>query len=610
MRAIEKILIPVSIVALLLIIPFPELETAWQFLNRSLVLSGAAGDFLTYRIVAISAILALLTIFSFSVKYLGSHRLFFAVFGLVLMSSPFFYNNPLSPLRIQVALVLALLCLEGIHTLLVKYKPARVAFLFPLFPSLAIIAVMPFYFLEYAGYAVFVGAFLFFSNTRRVSVTDLNLKAIRPKSLRRAAKKPKQKSKKPSVAKTQTAGPTTEHKSSRPPTPSTVGARAGPSGATALSSPAAAAASSAPVISQSGAASPAPTPPPPAVQAPPVRQVERPSILSRSKRKTRPFRDTGFSDELLPANVPWPGQSDYAKAMQNLEFSIAASYPRMRNAKVAPNPYVKLPGNIVYSSGNYGTIFKLENNGSSQALKCFTRSKPDLNRRYAAISRTLKSHSREGLAFVDFQYLPKAIRTFRNPEIYFPVLTMHWIEGTNLNVFIAEQLRRKDALYDVAVNFLQEMIKIRNAGIAHGDIAGDNIVINSSGRLTLVDYDGMYVPEFSGLKAEEFGHDNFQHPQRGAATYSERLDNFSILVTYLSLLAVAEDPSLWPKYNKGDQDCLIFRKSDFTDPKHSPVMVELSSRRGRIGRLTGLLTDAIHHDPLWGGCDPQNIAKL
>ncbi len=120
----------------------------------------------------------------------------------------------------------------------------------------------------------------------------------------------------------------------------------------------------------------------------------------------------------------------------------------------------------------------------------------------------------------------------------------------------------------------------------------------------------MYVPEFSGTKSPELGHDNFQHPMRTSNSYSERLDNFSILVTYLSLIAVAEDPSLWTKYNKGDQDCLIFRKSDFLDPSRSRVINELTKTRGRAGQLTELLCDAVRRDPLWEGCDPQRLARI
>jgi predicted Ser/Thr protein kinase len=360
------------------------------------------------------------------------------------------------------------------------------------------------------------------------------------------------------------------------------------------------------------------SPPVQAAAAQPVKQAKmthgitvRPEKSKKASGRTAaPAQVDPPADDMVPPNVPWPGQSDYTRAMQNLGFSISAGYPDIRNSKVMPNPFVKQPGNVLYSSGNYGAVFKLENNGTMHALKCFTRSKPDLNRRYFAIDRTLKSLSGKDLAFVDFQYLPKAVRTFKNTTIYFPVLKMHWIEGKNLNTFITEQLGKKGNLKKLAETFIEEMVKIRNAGIAHGDIAGDNIVIDAAGRLLLVDYDGMYVPAFSGFKAQEYGHDNFQHPLRDSNSYSEKLDNFSILVTYLSLMAVAEDASLWDRYNKGDQDCLIFRKSDFLDPPNSKVIRELLSRKGAVRKLTDLLGDALKHDPLWDGCDPQKIATI
>ncbi len=64
------------------------------------------------------------------------------------------------------------------------------------------------------------------------------------------------------------------------------------------------------------------------------------------------------------------------------------------------------------------------------------------------------------------------------------------------------------------------------------------------------------------------------------------------------------------KYNKGDQDCLIFRKSDFTDPANSSVLRDIHKIKGKVSQLADMLEDALRHDPLWSGCDPQQIAKL
>ncbi len=311
----------------------------------------------------------------------------------------------------------------------------------------------------------------------------------------------------------------------------------------------------------------------------------------------------------IPQNVSWPGQSDYSRALQNLDFSISKDRPEIIASRIVPNPFVNTPGNVVYSSGNYGTIFKVQNEHSAHALKCFTRSKPDLSKRYYLISKAI-SRFNDGSTFAAFSYLPKTVRTLKNPAVYFPVLLMEWVDGVNLNTYISNNLETPRKISDIARKFLSVAIKLQNYGMSHGDISGDNIMVNSSGEITLVDYDGMYVPSLKGMNAPENGHDHFQHPVRSAATYGEKLDNFSVLVTYLSLLAVASDPTLWEKYNRGDQDCLLFRKSDFLTPDRSPIISDLLSRKGRIRKLTRLLLESLQHDPLWDGIDPEKLSKI
>jgi Ca2+/Na+ antiporter len=311
----------------------------------------------------------------------------------------------------------------------------------------------------------------------------------------------------------------------------------------------------------------------------------------------------------IPQSVSWPSQSDYSRAMQNLEFSIAKERSEVLTSKVVPNPYVSIPGNVVYSSGNYGTVFKLQNEQSTHALKCFTRSKPDLSKRYYLISKAI-SRFNDGSTFASFSYLPKTIRTLKNPAVYFPALMMEWIDGVNLNTYITSNIETPRKISDIAKKFLSVAIRLQSYGISHGDLSGDNILVNPSGEITLVDYDGMYVPSLKGMKAPENGHDHFQHPNRTTSTYSERLDNFSVLVIYLSLLAVASDPSLWDRYNRGDQDCLLFRKRDFLMPDTSPLIAELLAKKGRIRKLTKLLVEALQHDPLWDVIDPEKLAKI
>ena len=60
-----------------------------------------------------------------------------------------------------------------------------------------------------------------------------------------------------------------------------------------------------------------------------------------------------------------------------------------------------------------------------------------------------------------------------------------------------------------------------------------------------------------GWTASEVGHQHYQHPKREAQHFDEKLDRFSSLVIYLSLLALAEQPGLWQEYH---DENLLFRQ--------------------------------------------------
>lgn len=308
----------------------------------------------------------------------------------------------------------------------------------------------------------------------------------------------------------------------------------------------------------------------------------------------------------------WPSQGDYQRAFQNLKFSISQKYSDMREGTILPNPNVRVPGNIIYSSGNYGTIFKMSISGKEYAIKCFTKSSRDIQRRYYEISRYLRAaKDKYGIdSIIDFHYLNQCIRTLKDPTFYYPVLKMDWVNGTVLNSFISQNIGKKGAIKSAAENFIKLAIKLHSLKISHGDLAGDNILVTANSTVTLIDYDGMFVPAFSGENAPELGHEHFQHPRRSTADFSENLDNFSALVIYESLLAVEHDPELWNKFNRGDYDCLIFRSSDFKNPGESELFSILLSAGGKVGSLAKLMIKALEHDVLWDQISPQIIARV
>src|SRR3989304_4148483 len=89
----------------------------------------------------------------------------------------------------------------------------------------------------------------------------------------------------------------------------------------------------------------------------------------------------------------------------------------------------------------------------------------------------------------------------------------------------------------------------------------------------------MCVPALVGRRNLEVGVEPYQHPDRNETTHlSLDLDNFSALVIYVALRALANDPALWVKYvERAAHDKLLFRTDDFRAPEASPLYRELRS---------------------------------
>jgi hypothetical protein len=110
--------------------------------------------------------------------------------------------------------------------------------------------------------------------------------------------------------------------------------------------------------------------------------------------------------------------------------------------------------------------------------------------------------------------------------------------------------------------------------MAHGDLQHANIVLVESG-IKLIDYDGMFVPAFTGHEAPEAGLACYQHPRRSTSEYGVGLDRFSLLVMCTALSALAVDPGLWAEFNAGEN--LLFAGDDFADPRASRLFERLSA---------------------------------
>ena len=243
-------------------------------------------------------------------------------------------------------------------------------------------------------------------------------------------------------------------------------------------------------------------------------------------------------------------------------------------------PVMDKYGEPYRSSGAFAVVFKMkdEQTGKCYALKCFTEEQEGRAEAYHKIA--------EELEFVDspyitsVKYLEKELFVDSNCEDEeFPVLLMDWIEGETMETYVAANNTDTHAMAMLCYRFCKMAAWLRSQSFAHGDIKPDNIMVRPDGTLTLVDYDGMFVPAMKGQKSPTIGTKDFSHPLRTIDDFDETIDDFALASIALSLKAISLDPSLLQTY--GASDRLLFSAADYLD----------LSKSNTFTALQGLLAD-------------------
>ncbi len=231
-------------------------------------------------------------------------------------------------------------------------------------------------------------------------------------------------------------------------------------------------------------------------------------------------------------------------------------------------------------SGAFAVVYRGIDAGGkgSFAIRCFTTESPERRERYDLLSAYLKTRRLNCL--VDFEYRDRSIRSAGDGKWY-PMIVMDWVEGETLFKWArARSLEGNHRLLAVAADRWVELVKeLADASIAHGDLQHANVMVTTAGQLKLVDYDGMCVPTLVGRRNLEVGVEPYQHPTRNERTLlSLDLDNFSALVIYVALRALAADPRLWTRHvETPGNDKLLFRSEDFRMPTASALYRDLTN---------------------------------
>lgn len=264
--------------------------------------------------------------------------------------------------------------------------------------------------------------------------------------------------------------------------------------------------------------------------------------------------------------MQYPLISEYVRAIQDASNNLDQLAHLV--------PVLDDHGEPYRSSGAFAVVFKMkdEQTGKCYALKCFTEEQEGRAEAYRQIADELDMVDSPYITSV--KYMEKELFVDSQcEEDEFPVLLMDWVDGETMEAYIAVNNHNQSAMSMLCYRFGKMAAWLRSQSFGHGDVKPDNIIIRPDGSLTLVDYDGMFVPSMKGSKSPTVGTRDFCHPLRSVDDFDETIDDFSLASIALSLKATSMKPTLLDIY--GASDRLLFSENDYRNPSNSKVISAL-----------------------------------
>ena len=264
--------------------------------------------------------------------------------------------------------------------------------------------------------------------------------------------------------------------------------------------------------------------------------------------------------------MQYPLISEYVKAIQDAGDNL--------EQLAHLTPVLDDHGEPYRSSGAFAVVFKMQDKrtGKYYALKCFTEEQEGRADAYRQIADELDMVDSPYITSV--KYMEKELFVDSQcEEDEFPVLLMDWVEGETMEAYIAANYHNQSVMSMLCYRFGEMAAWLRTQSFAHGDIKPDNIIVRPDGSLTLVDYDGMFVPSMKGSQSPTIGTRDFSHPLRTVDDFDETIDDFSLASIALSLKAISMKSTLLDIY--GASDRLLFSENDYRNPSNSKVISAL-----------------------------------
>ena len=262
--------------------------------------------------------------------------------------------------------------------------------------------------------------------------------------------------------------------------------------------------------------------------------------------------------------MQYPLLSEYVSAITHASENL----DQLKHLEVVQDEH----GEPYRSSGAFAVVFKMRDprTGQLYALKCFTEEQEGRAEAYRKIEEELEVAGTTYFTSMRYYERELFVDSSVSGESEFPVLLMDWVEGSTMELYIRAHYRDSYAMEMLCYRFCRLAAYLRSQPFAHGDVKPDNIMVSDTGTLTLIDYDGMFVPSMQGESSPTLGTEEFRHPLRTPELFDATVDDFALASIALSLRAIALDSQLLDQY--GAPDRLLFSASDYRDLAQSKVM--------------------------------------
>ena len=280
-------------------------------------------------------------------------------------------------------------------------------------------------------------------------------------------------------------------------------------------------------------------------------------------------------------NVNWPDPDEYDWALQNRSTTFYDPDIQRGNLMMRANRPARLNG----GGSKYVCVFKVDN----WIVRCFAAQPPniapptDIQLRY----RTIASYLNRPNYAHDFSYLAKPIWFERGLNVKgedLPFVKVPYINNSRpLGDFLIDHSSDQPVINKLAQQWFDITQRMELHNVAHGDLDMSNVLVCGSPpniSLKLIDFDGMYVPDLARyrLGVADSGHAHFQPTKTGIRKFGPELDRFSVLVIYITLIALTRNPALWENCD-ADETRPLLGAEDFARLGLSQNFIRLNQER-------------------------------